>query len=490
MVPDLRNYQEKGVNDLRREFLSHTAVLFVLPTGGGKTICFSYMAGSAFQKGRRVLVLAHRRELVFQASETFSQFGIPHGLIMSGVDMDNRPVQIGMVQTVIKRLGALVKPDFIIVDEAHHSTANLYTKILDSFPTAKILGVTATPQRTDGRGLGEVFTSIVVGPKTSELMKIGFLSKYRLFCPPQQFSLDGVRTVAGDYNKAQLARELDRSVITGDAVDHYLKHGLGRSVAFCVSVEHAQNVAAHFRSSGVPAESLDGSMSNDARANILRAFELGDIKVLSSCSLIEEGFDLPTVEGAILLRPTQSLIVFLQQVGRVLRPAPGKEHAVILDHAGNALRHGLPDDERSWSLQGRKKGSKKREIDQISVKTCAECFNVYRSAEPVCPQCGADSKNARYIETRNGELIEVTPEMERQGWLRTAIYDEAIASCREPGDLKEMAKARGYKRGWIIHQCQLRFGMNKYDALKSLYGPNYAFAAAKRGEVHDGSALA
>lgn len=487
MIPNLRNYQERGINDLRREFLSHSAVLFVLPTGAGKTFCFTYMAGSAYQKGRRVLVLAHRRELIFQASETFSQFGIPHGLIMAGMDMDRRPVQIGMVQTVVKRLDKIEPPDFVIVDEAHHATASLYTKILESFPGAKILGVTATPQRTDGRGLGEIFTSIVIGPRSSGLMELGFLSKYRLFCPPQHFSLNGVKTVAGDYNKAQLARELDRSVVTGDAVDHYTKHGLGLSVAFCVSVEHAQNVAAQFNASGIPAASLDGSMSNDARSGILKRFEAGDIRVLSSCSLIEEGFDLPKVEGAILLRPTQSLIVFLQQVGRALRPAPGKSHAIILDHAGNSLRHGLPDDDRSWSLEGRKKGSKKRELDQISVRRCAECFNVYRSSEPKCPQCGSDSKNARHIETRNGELVEVTPEMERQGWLRTAFYDEALASCRTADDIKEMGKARGLKRGWMVHACKNRLGMTEFEALSALHGNKYAFSASMRGEVRDGS---
>ncbi|MGI9501601.1 MAG: hypothetical protein ACR2RE_00915, partial [Geminicoccaceae bacterium] len=183
----------------------------------------------------------------------------------------------------------------------------------------------------------------------------------------------------------------------------------------------------------------------------------------------------------LLLRPTKSLSLFLQQVGRTLRPAPGKDKAIILDHAGNALRHGLPDDNREWSLEGRKKGERNREDFGIAIRRCKECFAVYKAGQQKCPNCGAESRQSRKLESRNGELVEVTPEMERLGWLRTALYDEAIASCKSASDIKIMGKARGYKRGWIIHQTQLRFGLDRHQAMVELYGSDFAMMARRNG---------
>lgn len=475
-VPVLRPYQQVCINDLRRAYANGArSVLLVSPTGSGKTVTFSYMAQSAASKERRVLVLAHRRELVAQASETFDRFGIDHGTIMAGLPMDRKTVQIGMVQTVARRLQIIAPPDFIIFDESHHVLASQYRKVIDHFPNAKILGVTATPQRTDGRGLGDVFEAMVLGPSVSDLIEIAALSKYRLFCPPQHFDLSGIKTMAGDYHRAELIKEIDRSVVTGDAVDHYIKNKVGRAIAFCVSVEHARHVAKQFAAAGIKAAAVDGGMSNEERHMAMSSFQDGDTRVLCSCDLISEGYDVPAVEAAILLRPTKSVIIYLQQVGRVLRPFPGKDHALIMDHAGNSLRHGLPDENRKWSLDGWKKANGHKVDRGLMVRHCKRCFMVYETKYDHCPSCGAAPDETRKLEIRSGELIEITPEIERRGWIRTAVYGEALASCRSPNDIKEMAKARGYKPQWAIHQTSQQFGMSRVQAAIELgYKPGAA----------------
>ena len=467
-TPSLRDYQQVGVEDIRAAFRQHRSVLFVLPTGGGKTFAFSYMAAASAARGRRVLLLVHRNELVEQASASFHQFGIEHGIMARGRSETRQAVQIGMVGTVVRRLDRIYPPDFVIVDEAHHATAAQYRKIVEAFPRARILGVTATPQRTDGAGLGDIFSALVVGPGMRDLIDRNALSPYRLFIPPQQIDTSSIKTVAGDYDRKQLATVSDRAVVTGDAVEHYRRLCNGQAVAFCTSLEHAEHVAAQFRDSGIPAERIDGRMTPFDRSATLARYAANETRVLASCDLISEGFDLPAIQAAILLRPTQSLIVYLQQVGRALRPSPGKPHAVILDHAGNALRHGFPDDQREWTLEGRRKGER-AVLNGPAVTICRDCFAAYLSTLHVCPHCGgAKTNNSRTVECRDGELVEITPAMERQGELRTLPFREAVASLRTIEDVKLMRAARGYKPGWAIRTAMETLKMSPHEAVRAL----------------------
>ena len=411
----LRDYQDSAVAEIRESYRAgNRSVLFVMATGSGKTVAFSYIVAASQRLGKRCLVLVHRRELVEQASRTFDSFGIEHGLIMSGRSRNLLPVQIAMVGTVVRRLDKIAAPDFIVVDEAHHALAATYRKIIDAYPAAKILGVTATPQRTDGAGLGDVFGSMVVGPSMRSLIEREALAPYSLFGPPAKVDLSGVKTVRGDYDQKQLAREMDKATVTGDAVEHYRRIvGDGLALAFCVGREHAEHVAEAFRLAGIPAERIDGSMHIAEREAILGRFESGETRVMTSADLISEGFDVPAVEAAILLRPTQSVILYLQQVGRALRPSPGKEKAYIIDHVGNFRLHGFPDDEREWSLEGRKKGER-RELGKIPVTTCKACFAAYRPHLPTCPHCGAARETeGRTLEYVDGKLVEITPHIER-----------------------------------------------------------------------------
>lgn len=465
----LRPYQQEAVDKIREEYRAHRSVLFVLPTGGGKTATGSYMVGAAAAKGRRVLWLAHREQLVEQASDAFRSYGVEHGLILSGRDTNGLPVQVGMIGTVARRLDRIARPDFIIVDEAHHATSATYRKIIDAYPAAKILGLTATPQRTDGTGLGDVFGALVEGPSMMDLVKIGALSKYRAFIPPGQIDTTEIKTTAGDFNAKQLAAASDQSVITGDAVEHYMRLCAGKlAVAFCTSRLHAEHVAEHFCAANIPAERIDGTMDRRERQQVLARYSSGETKVLTSCDLISEGFDLPAIEAAILLRPTKSLIVYLQQVGRALRPAPDKDAAIILDHAGNIARHGFPDDLRQWSLKGREKGQK-RALNSVPVTTCGSCFLAYQPALPKCPYCGAEKGTKdRTVQYQDGVLIEITPAMEREGELRTMPYQEAIAMAKSVEDLLFVAKARGYKKAWCLPRAIDAFGLEPRQAALAL----------------------
>ena len=414
-IPALRDYQQQAVDEIRDAFRRRSkSVLFVLSTGGGKTVAFSYIVKAAAEKGSRALILAHRKKLVTQASATFRDFGIEHGLIMSGRSGNRLPVQIGMIGTIANRTDRLAEPDFIVIDEAHHTAAASYRKILDAFPKARVLGVTATPQRTDGAGLGDIFDSMVVGPSMRDLITRGALANYTIFGPPTQIDLSGIKSTAGDFNQNQLAGKVDQASITGDAVAHYRRLVPGkRAVAFCVGVEHAEHVAEQFRGSGIPSERVDGTMDEGEIERAFARFVSGETLVLTSCQLIDEGVDVPAIEAVIDLAPTQSLIRYLQKVGRALRPALGKERAILLDHAGNHRLHGFPDDDRAWSLEGRKKGEK-RQLGRIPVTTCRQCFAAYPPSLDRCPHCGSlRETDGRTVEYVDGELVEITPQVEQ-----------------------------------------------------------------------------
>lgn len=450
----LRPYQNTLVERTRANFIvGRKRQLLVLPTGGGKTVCFSYMAGAAKGKGLVVWILAHRVELLEQISKTLTDFGIKHGMIAPGFLGDRRqPVQVASVFTLARRLDRYEAPDLIIVDEAHHAISkSTWGTVINTFPKARLLGVTATPIRLSGEGLGDLFEVMVQGPTVSDLIEQGALSTYRLFAPAG-VDLSGVHSKMGDFVRGELADAMNKRSITGDAVTHYNKLAAGkRAIAFCVSVEHAEHVAAQFREAGIPAASIDGGMDKVLRKSVLASFTSGDLRVLTSCDLVSEGFDVPSIECAILLRPTQSLGLYLQQVGRALRLFPGKTEAIILDHAGNVKRHGLPDEDRIWSLDGK---SKKRasKPSEVPVKTCPKCFATVASASTHC-LCGHEFEVvARVIEQVEGNLEEVNIEQARRE--ARAVQGRAQTEA----DLVELGKSRGMKRPelWARHVIRAR----------------------------------
>jgi superfamily II DNA or RNA helicase len=428
----------------------HRAVLLCLATGGGKTITASTVVHGAAAKGNVTWWLTHRRELAAQASQTFHALGIPHGTVQAGHVSDPRAlVQVASIQTIVRRLDELPAPDLMVFDESHHIGAAQWDTLFHRFPRARVLGLTATPWRLDGQGLGRWFGHMVAGPSAADLIANGSLSPYRLFAPATP-DLSGVGTTAGDYQRGALAKAMDKPQIVGDAIGHYTRLCPGkRAVAFAAGIENSQHIAAQFNAAGIPAEHVDGSMDAGMRDAAVDRFRRGETLVLSNADLFGEGFDVPAIEAAILLRPTKSLSLHLQQVGRALRPAPGKSEAIVLDHAGNSLIHGLPDDVREWSLDDREK--RKRAVpSEVPIKQCTECYFVYRPA-PKCPQCGHVAEvKAREIEVVEGMLQEV----QKVAAQRQRKMEER--DCRTLDDWQRLARERGYKIGWAMVRWQAR----------------------------------
>ena len=450
---NLRPYQTQLITDIRLQYqLGKRTVLAVLPTGGGKTVCFSYIAQSAARKGNRVCILVHRAELLDQASRALTGMGVTHGRIQASRSMDlSHAVQVASVQTLARRLHKL-SPEFfnlLVVDEAHHTNSNTWSTVLQHFHKAHVLGVTATPCRGDGRGLGDHYETMVLGPSAQWLTDNGYLANARVLAPPG-FNADGLRKKMGDFDTKQAEERV--TTIMGDCVSHYRKHLPGQTaIAFCCSVAHAEAVARLFLSQGIAAASIDGTMSNDCRRDLLQALGSGRLKVLTSCSLIGEGVDVPSVGGCILLRPTQSVGLHLQMIGRCLRPS-GNKAAVVLDHVGNTLRLGHHLEERDWTLDG----AKKRDRDQApSVKVCPVCFTTCMSAAQVCRECGHvfAPQEQRELKVVEGELQELTTRQRKR----------EQGSAQSLDDLRKLAQQRGYKRGWAerVYQARLakRYGM-------------------------------
>lgn len=406
----LRDYQERAIAHIRDSFRKgNKRVLLVMPCGSGKTVVFSYVSAGTAKNNKRVLIIAHRRELLKQISNTLKMAGVKHAVLTAGYrGIPKTPVVVASVFTLAKRLKHWPEPSLIVGDECHHFTPDsTWGKVVKHFPNAFLLGVTATPERLDGKGLGLMFDDMVIGPSVAELTAQGFLSPADVYAPSRP-DLSAVRSRAGDYANNELEGAMDKPSITGSAVTHYTKLAAGkRAVVFCVSVKHAKDVATEFRAAGYNAHHVDGSMAEEERDRVLSEFHAGTVQVLTSCDLISEGFDLPAVEVGILLRPTQSLSMHIQQVGRVVRIHPSKTSSLILDHAGNTARHGFIDEHREWVLT---EGSvrKKNEEKVPTARTCPTCYAVHRPM-PVCPKCGhVYQAQSRKIQQKEGDLVQVS----------------------------------------------------------------------------------
>ncbi len=460
----LRSYQEKAVEDIRQAYRNgYRAPLYVLPTGGGKTVIFSYIAHHAAAKGNRILILTHRQELLDQSSDTLTKFGVPHGYIIAGRATSDHPVQIASVMTLVRRLEQYDQPpDLIVVDECHRSRAMSWHKILENYPQSRLLCTTATACRLDGSGLGVDaggFNDILIeGPNIQELIGDGYLSRTDVYAPPVGADLSNLHIQAGDYKTSDMDEAINKPKIHGNAVDHYKKICPGvQAIAFCVSVKHADNLAEEFDSRACHSKAIHGGLPREERDRIMNSFRDGQIKVLTSCDLISEGIDVPAVTCGIMLRPTASLGLWIQMCGRILRPFPGKERAIILDHTNNVERHGLPTEVREWSLDGVKRRSKRGSKEELPIRyrTCHKCYAVYTVNRPACPQCGTPYQlSAREIQEVEGELKKVEEEQHRKDVRREAGRAQSM------DDLIKLGHQRGYKNpkgwAWYIYQARLR----------------------------------
>lgn len=455
MSLNLRPYQNEMIAEARRRMQKGVrSILLQSPTGSGKTVLTAHMLKTAADKGMASWFVVHRRELVKQSIRTFAEVGINHGVIAAGFQEDLRqPIQIASVQTLARRIGKTKTPKLIVWDECHHVAAGSWSKIHASFTDSFHIGLTATPERLDGTGLNQWFQSMIDGPSVTWLIENKFLSPYKLYAP-SSVSTEGIHTRMGDFARNELSSAVDKPTITGDAIKHYLKLAAGKkAVVFCVSIEHSKHVVEQFLKAGIEAAHVDGETDPEERDKTIRRFENGEIKVLSNVELFGEGFDLPSLEAVVLLRPTQSLGLYLQQVGRALRTFPGKEHAIILDHAGNVKRHGLPDEERFWQLCGRDLSRSRGKDSDNSVRICPECFAAQFFGRETCVICGCVfPKKPREIEKVEGELVEI--DLEKMRW--QAKKEQSKAQSFE--ELVALGRSRGYKRPefWAKHVFNAR----------------------------------
>lgn len=445
MTLDLRGYQHDLLEQARaRVRAGVNALLIQSPTGSGKTVLVAKMLQTAASRGYRSWFNVHRRELVKQSVMTLTDSaGMDVGIVAAGFPGNRAlPVQVCSIGTLRQRRSILAPPALIIWDESHHLAAGSWAEIFDAYPNAAHIGLTATPERLDGTGLGKWFKEIIVGPSVAWLIQHKYLADYRLFAPKPP-DLSNVHMIAGDYNRKELTAAMNKSSVTGDVITHYKRYANGkRMVLFAWSIEASMMLAEKFRAAGVHAEHVDGDTDGNMRDAIIDRFRRGETKVMSNVDLFGEGFDVPAMEAVALLRPTQSLALYLQQVGRALRPFPGKDYAVILDHAGNCKRFGMPDDERTWSLEGRKRS--KSNTDATLIRQCPRCYAVSSIAADVCRACGFKFLTVgRPVEEVEGELSEVDEMEQRKLQRETRLREQQSAESID--DLISLAKLRGYK---------------------------------------------
>lgn len=438
----LRDYQQNAVDAVAQAHAVGLTPLVVLPTGAGKTICFTEILRAQTVPA---IAIAHRQELVTQMSLTLARNDVRHqiiapdNVIREAVKLHvaelgrsfyspTATVATAGVDTLLRRAD---RPGFNayansvglwVIDEAHHVIRdNKWGTATQLFPAARGLGVTATPDRADGLGLGRhadgVFDTMIQGPTMRELINRGYLTDYRIFAPPSDLDIGGVKVSAttGDYNRDGVRKAVARSHIVGDVVSHYQRIATGKlGVTFAVDVESAEAIAEAFNAAGIPAMVVSAKTPALERSDAIRRFARREIMQLVNVDLFGEGFDLPAIEVVSMARPTQSYALFAQQFGRALRLMDGKTEALIIDHVGNVMRHGLPDARNTWTLDGRDRRSRKGASDAIPVTTCTAdgCFNVYERIHPACPFCGHEPKPAARSgpEFVDGDLTELDAE--------------------------------------------------------------------------------
>lgn len=445
----LRSPQEAMYAEVRTSLRQFQSVLLQSATGTGKTAIGSTMAATAHGKGLTVMWLTHRKELLDQTSKTFVRVGLPHTFIAAGKHYNPRlRACIATVGTLGKRLDNVQPPKLLIVDECHHANAVSFARIIAwaRKSGAKIIGLTATPWRLSGEGLRDFFDHMVRGPDVSWLIENGYLGRYRAFIPSAP-DMSGVHTVAGDYSRDEIEKVMNGRAVIADCVSQYRAKAHGkRTVVFAVSIAHSESIVADFNAAGIPAAHVDANTPDGLRRQRILDFAYGNLWILSNVDLFSEGFDLSAIAGTevpieavIQMRPTQSLSLHLQQVGRALRPK--LEPAILLDCAGNILRHGLPDSPYEWSLEPREKRGRKGGSEAVErVKQCPKCYFAHTPGVPSCPNCGhAYEGGGRVLEEVKADLLEVS----KEEVARRRLQEQAKA--RSLDDLIALAQRRGYR---------------------------------------------
>lgn len=460
-APVLRPYQQRAVDRVFELIASGVrAPLVVAPTGAGKTV----LAAEIVRRHEgRILFLAPRRELIHQTCRKLDDVGVGYGVLLAGDRRVNlySHVQVASVDTAIARLVrtqklAMQPFELIIVDEAHVGITENRQRLLNLWPDAKIVGLTATPCRSDGKALGQVYDELVEVASVAELTEQGYLVPGRYFSVSEP-DLKRVRTTAGDYNLGDLEKKMNQPKLVGDIIEHWMKHAGGRrTVVFATSIAHSAALAREFVMHGVSAEHIDANSPTNEREAVFGRFQSGETQVLTNCTLASIGFDLPELDCVVFARPTKSLGLYLQMLGRGLRPAPGKRDCLVLDHAGNVKRHGYATDERYWTLHGKyaqdeakleREKKDREERDELDME-CPECSMLWRGGR-TCPGCGYTfPPKAKRLDVHEGSLVEMKARAEDSEQTRKGFYWQLVA----------YGEMRGWKHGASAFKYKERYG--------------------------------
>ncbi len=434
---NLRPYQEQLISDIRSNIKNgKKSICAVLSCGGGKSIIQGCIAKSATDKGNRVLFLVHRKELCEQIRDTFKKCKVDFSLC-----------DISMVQTVTRRLGKISAPTLIITDETHHSLSRSYINIYEYFNNAIRLGFTATPIRLADGGLGKIYESLITSVSTKWLIENNYLSPYKYYSIKLADN-SNLHTKRGDFDNKEIADLMENNVIYGETLKNYHEIANGKkTIIYCASIESSKKTIEQFINAGIKSAHVDGTTPPSERERIISKFRSGEITVLSNVDLFGEGFDVPDCECVILLRPTKSLTLYIQQSMRSMRYKEGKT-AIIIDHVANVYIHDLPDVDREWSLNTKKKKAQ----GEFKIKQCENCLAVVKNTAKVCPACGIilkqESEPLPDKEIIEAILSEITP----ADILATKPYDYS-KELNTFEELQRFQQAKKYKFGWVIHQC-------------------------------------
>lgn len=446
---ELRDYQQEVYNKTKQAFKNGSkGVCIVLPCRSGKSFIMAKISEDAIQKNSKVLILAHRNSLLKQHRDLFEQF-----------KLKNNNIRIQSVFTEVNHLGEYEKPDIIIIDEAHLSGATSYRKVCEYYNCIRVL-FTATPARLDGKPL-TLADTLIKGITIKELTKKGAISDFDFYAPDLKLNLDNVKIVAGEYNNEELEKEMNKPAIYGDILKYYCELGQDRqAIAYCVNIAHSKKVCEMFNSNGIKAVHMDASTKEKDRIKILDDFKNNKFKILCNCNLISEGITLPTASVGLLLRPTCSLPLYIQQACRVLTPSENKK-AIIIDFVNNFEKHGLPNEEREWTLDGKIKQRIQYDNEgNLLIKNCPKCYKTYKGNLTVCPYCGyknipnkKEIENKKEIQLKKISEEEAKKRKEEQYKRKAEIYN-----CKTMGELIGYAKQKGYKNpgGWAYNIMKSR----------------------------------
>ena len=443
VAPTLRPFQERALAAGRQHILNgRKRIILCAPTGSGKMVCAAAIICSARTFNKKILFIAHRLELIDQAVEQLEKWGVTEVGVIRADDRRAAPlmpVQVASIATLARRETWFI-PDIVIHDECHRSLSDSWMKIFREFPDSVHIGFTATPCRADGKPLGKIaggpFDALEIVATYSELIAAGFIATPGCFSAPPALrpDLSGVHTVAGDYDLGELEAVMDGTAIIGGLYERWKDlHGDRRTVIFATGIQSSQHITSHFQAQGVRAVHLDGNTPLEVRRSILERLESGDLEVVSNVGVLEEGWDCPPAKCIIQARPTKSLRLYMQQIGRALRPWNNIQ-PIILDHSGNFDRHGAPHEDREWSLDvppNRKKESR--------YKTCPKCYAYIPSNARECPHC------THSFVVKNDTLF--TPRRE----VNIPLVERQVSPDRERAFFEKVAreaKSKGFKPGY------------------------------------------